>query len=54
MDKWNVGVIEDLVEVEVQGGDGHINQDIIVTTENSFSGGEDSSEFEAVDAEFGP
>ena len=54
MDKWNVVILEDLVEVEVQGGDGHIDQDVMGTTKNLFSGVEDTSEFEAVNAEFDP
>ena len=49
-----MGIPEDLVEVEVQGGDGHINQDVMGTTKNPFSGVKDTSEVEAVDAEFDP
>ena len=41
--KWNMGVPENLVEVEVQEGDGHIDQ-VMVTTKNPFSGVEDTSE----------
>ena len=54
MDKWKLDISEDLVEVEVQGGDCHINQDFIGTTKNPLSGVDNTSEFEAVDAEFEP
>ena len=54
VDKWSVGIPEDLVEVEVQVGDGHIDQDVMGKTKNPFLGVEDTSEFEAVDAEFDP
>ena len=48
VDKWNMGVPENLVEV--QEGDGHISQ-VMGTIKNTFSGVEDMSEFEAVDVE---
>ena len=48
VDEWNMGVPENLVEV--QEGDGHIDQ-VMGTTKNPFSGVEDTSEFETVDAE---
>jgi len=49
VDKWNMGVPENLVEV--QEGDGHIDQ-VMETTKNPFSGVEDTLEFETVDAEY--
>ena len=42
VDKWNVGIPEELVKAEVQDGDGHINQDAMGTTKNTFSGVEDT------------
>jgi hypothetical protein len=49
VDEWNMGVPENLVEV--QEGDGHIDQ-VMGTAKNPFSGVEYTSEFETVDVEF--
>ena len=46
VDEWNMGVPENSVEVEVQEGDGHIDQ-VMGTTKNPFSGVEDTSELES-------
>ena len=46
-----MGVPENLVEIEVQEGDSHIDQ-VMGTTKNSFTGVEDTSELEKSDAEF--